>query len=279
MATFLQNSTLDRIIELLVIKATREITFICPDISMPESLLELLCSRAEEGIKVRLIYKQQRFVSRLYQLSKQPNLSVHISKNLNARCYSNESNVVMASRTLSRSDELEDMGVLLTRTNDQAAFLAACNKIRQITRDAHPLFNNSPEELARPPSISALSSVIYAAPRKETESPSARRYYEMANEPTLAGDQQSDPEQINTEELLTTEQLAEQLSIGKSEFKKQLVSEGWLIQRDKHFYMTAKAKLHGATSRMEKQGLIFLWPHHVGIGQSGEDIRPIRARP
>ena len=274
MATFLNDSDMDRIIELLILKAKREVTLICPNISMPEHLLTLLCERAEQGIKVSLVYRHQKFVSRLYSLTRLPNLSVFVSHNLNARCYCNESNVVMASRPLSSEVDSLDMGVLLTKSGDSAAFVSARSKIDDIKQAAEMLIHNTPETLAEPPSVSQLSSVFYASAEEPVESPSAIRYFAMANDPAINDaaaaavpsvpshqsaviESQSPSENVN---LLTTTELADHLKVTENALVSQLVADGFLIKQQQNYYMAACAKRLGAISRVVDNALVFMWP-------------------
>ena len=260
MATFLHDTTLDKVIELMIRKANREITFACPNISMPERLLTLLCERAAQGVHVRLVYRQQNFASRLYLLSKHPNVSVYFSKKLNARCYSNECNIVMASRTLDGTDDSEEMGVLLTRSNDSSAFIATRNKLKKIIDDAVAMFSNTPEELAKPPVVSVLSSVNYPAPEQPRESPSEQRYLAMAGDYSDELPQADHQEENEISNLLTTTELADFLKVDESALVSQLVADGFLIRQQDDYYMAARAKRLGATSRVCDGGLVFMWP-------------------
>jgi ribosomal protein L40E len=133
----------------LVCKAQRYLVFISPYIKMPPQLMVRLSDFASKGGKTTIVYgKEELKANTLEELSQIKNLDLKFLKDLHAKCFYNETHMVITSLNLhdySQNNNYE-MGILLKRDVDSSLFREAVEEASFIIRSAVPHETPKPVE-------------------------------------------------------------------------------------------------------------------------------------
>ncbi|WP_221801302.1 phospholipase D family protein [Oceanobacter mangrovi] len=256
MATFLNKTSIDRLTRTLIQKSARQLTLVSPYLQLEADMLDLITAKADQGLQVRLIYRNHQFLSQIYSLARHPNIAIYVSPKLNARCCCNESNIILSSRNLepSRDGQQHDMGILLTRSKDADAFSAACRDIMDILEHSEQLF-------AEKQATEQLSITTAVSER----TPSAEMYFALKNQKVQFASRPGFDNEADNDTLLETSAWSEMMKLDTDAVRQQLVNAGMLVESSGKLYMTARAKQQGARTRMGEDGLYFLWPSKLEL--------------
>lgn len=139
MAEFLRTAGISHHIEELIIKAQEKLVLISPYLKLTDNLLERLQEKDLENIEVILVYGKSELNDfekrKLYSLK---NLSLYFYKNLHAKCYYNESSLLITSMNLHEFSEKNnrEMGVLINKANDSEIYESAVQESNSIIKAA-----------------------------------------------------------------------------------------------------------------------------------------------
>jgi ribosomal protein S14 len=123
MATFLTTKSIAGEIDRLIRTADSRITLISPYLQVSEQFLDRLRSADRRGVQLRLVYGKNELKgeekAKLCELKK---VALYYSKDLHAKCFSNERSVIISTMNLYEYSELNnrEMGVLLTDADADA---------------------------------------------------------------------------------------------------------------------------------------------------------------
>ena len=139
MAVFLTTRGTTSEIEKIINNADDFIVLISPFIKIPDSLFQNLRAADQRNKRVTVVYgKKELEPNTIEQLNQLNNLRLYYSPHLHAKCYFNKSSMVVTSLNLYDFSEINnrEMGVLLTRENDEAAFNEAIREAAMIVETA-----------------------------------------------------------------------------------------------------------------------------------------------
>ncbi len=135
MAVFLTTRGTTSEIEKIINNATNGLVLISPFIKIPDSLFQNLRIADQRGVKITLVYGKKTLEPNITeQLNQLKNVKLYFLENLHAKCYFNEQSMVITSLNLYDFSEQNnrEMGVLVTRQNDEGVFTEAIIEAKMI---------------------------------------------------------------------------------------------------------------------------------------------------
>jgi len=135
MAKFLTTRRTTAEMEAIINDADRSIVLISPYIKIPDSLFQNLLAADKKGIRTTLIFGKSKLDPDVRkQLSRLQNVALYFLNNLHAKCYFNESQMVITSLNLYDYSEQNnrEMGILISRQEDKEAFNEAVREAQMI---------------------------------------------------------------------------------------------------------------------------------------------------
>lgn len=139
MAEFLRTSGISHYIEEIIIKAQEKLVIVSPYLKLSENLFERLKEKDTENIEVIFVYgKNELNEYEKRKLDSFKNLSLYFYKNLHAKCYYNESKMLITSMNLHEFSERNnrEMGVYIDKINDSEIFEEAEQESSSIIKAA-----------------------------------------------------------------------------------------------------------------------------------------------
>ncbi len=135
MAQFLTTSGVASKIEDIITGARSLVILISPYLQLSDTLFQRLRDAERKKTKVVMVYgKDDLKDDQRILLSQLTNLSIYYLPNLHAKCYFNESLMVITSMNLHQFSEKtnREMGILMSKDEDKEAFSAAVVESRSI---------------------------------------------------------------------------------------------------------------------------------------------------
>lgn len=154
MPQFLTTAGTSHIIEDIIIKAKSELVLITPYLKLSRILFERLTDANHRGVRIQLVYgKSELQSSERQQLNTLTNMELLYLGNLHAKCYFNESTLIVSSMNLYEFSEKNnrEMGIVLTRRDDGECFadaLAEAQSIINAARGGTPRTASPPTDVA-----------------------------------------------------------------------------------------------------------------------------------
>ena len=150
MAKFLTTQGTSYHIERLITGSKKKLVLVSPYLQLSKTFIERLCDAGNRGVNIHIIYGKDELKSNEKQsLSLMPNLSLYYFHNLHAKCYLNESEMVITSMNMYEFSEKNnrEMGVLILRKEDSEVYDDAILEIQSIIKSSEPkeLFKNKNE--------------------------------------------------------------------------------------------------------------------------------------
>lgn len=139
MADFLTTADIVAETEKIIKGAKEKLTLVSPYIQMSRTLVERLQDADERGVDTTLVYgkvdlnREQREM-----LGTLNGLSLYFSENLHAKCYFNETHMIIGSMNLYQFSERNnrEMGLLVTFGKDRKAYKGAVEEVESIIRSS-----------------------------------------------------------------------------------------------------------------------------------------------
>ena len=135
MPQFLTTSGTSHLIESIIIKAKTDLVLITPYLKLSRILFERLTEANNRNVRIRLVYgKSELHPNEKRQLEALTNLELLFLENLHAKCYLNESVLVVSSMNLYEFSEKNnrEMGIVLTKQEDVECFADALAEAHSI---------------------------------------------------------------------------------------------------------------------------------------------------
>lgn len=135
MAEFLTTKGISFQIENIIINSVSTLYLVSPYLKLTSYFYERLCDAEKKGVKIIIIYgKDELKPDQESKLAKLKNLELYFSKNLHAKCYSNESNMVITSMNMYDYSEQNnrEMGILIDKNIDNSIYAKALDEIISI---------------------------------------------------------------------------------------------------------------------------------------------------
>ncbi|MCC2548458.1 phospholipase D-like domain-containing protein [Hymenobacter sp. BT175] len=193
MPQFLTTSGTSHFIEEIIKKAKKELVLITPYLKLSRILSERLAEANQRGVHVKLVYgKSELKPSEKKQLDTFSNLSLLYLENLHAKCYYNESTLIVSSMNLYEFSEKNnrEMGIVLTRREDSTCFADALAEAQSIIAAARVVSEpKSAGEPTKGPTAAAAkefdyalkSRLVYELLKKLTSNPDQFTYETVAH--------------------------------------------------------------------------------------------------
>lgn len=152
MASFLITSQITSAIESIIIQAKKKLVIISPYIQISRTFAQRFQEAATRNVKITLIYgKNDLRESEVQILAGIHNLDIYFCENLHAKCYFNESTMVLTSMNLYNFSQVtnREMGLLIDHVIDKQVFeqaeaeaksLQNCSERRMIYQEDEPGF-------------------------------------------------------------------------------------------------------------------------------------------
>jgi len=158
MAEFLTTNGTSYHIENIIIDAKSKLMLVSPYLQISKTLYERLKDASDRSVAIKIIYgKDELKPNEKNSLSELKNLELFYFENLHAKCYFNETQMVITSMNMYQFSEKtnREMGVLIHRTSDKDLFEKAVNETLSILQSAEKI---RLERIERNPVIKAAKS-------------------------------------------------------------------------------------------------------------------------
>ncbi len=175
MAEFLTTQGTSYYIEDIIRNARNELVLISPFLQISKTLLERLKDADRQNVKIILIYgKDEMKPDEKKKLKELKNLSLYFFENLHAKCFFNETSMVITSMNMYEFSEKtnREMGVLIRAKGDEKVYSEAVKETRSIidsaTKDS--LTRNDFGRVAK-----EAKPILYSATKDDSRTPSRTR--------------------------------------------------------------------------------------------------------
>jgi len=145
MAEFLTTTDTSASIERIIRGADKKLMLISAYVIPRMIYMSRLKDAAARGVEITLIFGKRRMDDKVMALFKElDNLEIYYLDILHAKCFVNEKEAVVTSLNLLNGSEEKnrEMGVSLSATEDQKAYLDCVNEIRSILATAELIFTS-----------------------------------------------------------------------------------------------------------------------------------------
>ncbi|MFN7674805.1 phospholipase D family protein [Flavobacterium sp.] len=146
MAEFLTTSGTSHYIENIIIDAKTKLILVSPYLQISKTLQERLKDASNRNVRIKIIYgKDELKPNEKNSLSELKNLELYFSGNLHAKCYFNETKMVITSMNMYEFSEKNnrEMGVLIDLNVDKELFEKAENETLSIIQSAKKIRINN----------------------------------------------------------------------------------------------------------------------------------------
>lgn len=135
MAEFLTTSGISFHIENIIKTSKTSLYLFTPFLKLTKNFFERLKDASERGVIIQIFYGKDELNSEEKQkLSKLKNIQLYFSENLHAKCYFNESTMVITSMNMYEFSEKNnrEMGILVYKSSDPKIFQEAISEAKSI---------------------------------------------------------------------------------------------------------------------------------------------------
>lgn len=139
MAEFLTTSGTSHQLEQLIMNASKKLVLISPYLQLSKTLYERLKDASRKNVQIKIIYgKDALKPNEKNSLAELENLSLFFFENLHAKCYLNESKMIITSMNMYEFSEKtnREMGVLIDRNSDKEIYEKAIAEVKSIIDSA-----------------------------------------------------------------------------------------------------------------------------------------------
>lgn len=142
MAEFLTTSGTSYQIENIIIEAKTKLVLVSPYLQISKTFYERLKDASAKNVAIKLIYgKDELKPNERNSLADLKNIELFFFENLHAKCYFNESKMVITSMNMYEFSEKNnrEMGVLIDRISDRVLFDKAVNETLSIIQSSEQI--------------------------------------------------------------------------------------------------------------------------------------------
>jgi len=128
MAEFLTTAGTSHHIEDMIIEAKLNLHLVSPYLQLSKTLYERLKDASKRGVVIKIVYGKRDLALGVQNLlSELNNLELYFFENLHAKCYFNESEMVITSMNMYEFSEKtnREMGILISRNSDKEIYIKA----------------------------------------------------------------------------------------------------------------------------------------------------------
>ncbi|MDR0970189.1 MAG: phospholipase D family protein [Lentimicrobiaceae bacterium] len=135
MAEFLTTKGISYNLEKIIIEAKQDLLLVSPYLRISPIFFDRLKDASNRNVAIRIIYGKKELQSEEFKkLTELKNLKLFYLENLHAKCYSNETQMIITSMNMHEFSEVNnrEMGILIDRNNDKDIFDKAKEEVRSI---------------------------------------------------------------------------------------------------------------------------------------------------
>ena len=139
MAEFLTTNGTSYHIENVIINAKKKLVLVSPYLQISKTFFERLKDAVNKDVKIKIIYgKDELKPNEKNSLAELKNVELFYFENLHAKCYFNESEMVITSMNMYEFSEKNnrEMGVFITKSKDPKLFDDAVNETLSIIQSS-----------------------------------------------------------------------------------------------------------------------------------------------
>lgn len=139
MAEFLTTNGTSYHIENVIIGAKKKLVLVSPYLQISKTFFERLNDAANKNVEIKIIYgKDELKPNEKNSLAELKNIELFYFENLHAKCYFNESEMVITSMNMYEFSEKNnrEMGVFITKSKDLELFDKAVNETLSIIQSS-----------------------------------------------------------------------------------------------------------------------------------------------
>jgi hypothetical protein len=137
MAEFLTTRKVSSCLEDIIIEAKNQLILLSPFLQISKVLFERLKDASNRGVEILVVYgKDELKPNEKNSLAELKNLRLYYHENLHAKCYFNESKMIITSMNMYQFSENNnrEMGVLVDVKTDQALYKKAIDEAQSIVK-------------------------------------------------------------------------------------------------------------------------------------------------
>jgi phosphatidylserine/phosphatidylglycerophosphate/cardiolipin synthase-like enzyme len=239
MAKYLRTSSISAELENLIRDARKVLYIISPYLKLSDHVRELLNDKEREKVDVRIVFgKQELAPKEMAFLEGLKYVRLYFYKNLHAKCYLNESKMIISSMNLYEFSQQNnrEMGILIDTESEEDRRV-----YEDATKDIESMIHNSEE----------FSYV--KVPQKVLGS-------ENRSNPLKAVKDKSDFVKSNYK---TTKELSQETEISSRKINSVLVERKLMYRKDDDWFVTKKGKGFGGLEREGQYGQFVVWPEGI----------------
>lgn len=148
MAEFLTTNGTSYNIENIIIEAKKELILVSPYLQISKTFYERIKDASKKGVDIKIIFgKDELKPNERNSLAELNQVELYFFENLHAKCYFNESKMVITSMNMYEFSEKNnrEMGVLIDKTIDKELFEKAISETKSILQSSEqiPLWKNT----------------------------------------------------------------------------------------------------------------------------------------
>lgn len=135
MADFITTKEISSKIEDIIKKSKKKLVLVSPYLQISNIILERLKDASNRDVNIKIVYGKNNLNKFEYkQLSSLKNIDLFFYEQLHAKCYFNESKMIITSMNLYEYSEKNnrEMGILIDRISDKDIFDEAVNETKSI---------------------------------------------------------------------------------------------------------------------------------------------------
>lgn len=139
MAEFLTTNGTSYNIENIIIEAKSKLVLVSPYLQLSKTFFERLKDASARNVAIKIVFgKDELKPNERNSLAELSTIELFYFQNLHAKCYFNESKMVITSMNMYEFSEKNnrEMGVLVDRTNDKEMFEKAVNETHSIIQSS-----------------------------------------------------------------------------------------------------------------------------------------------
>jgi len=241
MAKYLRTSSISAELENLIRDARKELYIISPYLKLSDQVRELLNDKEREKVDVRIIFgKQELAPTEMAFLEDLKYVRLYFSKNLHAKCYLNESKMIIASMNLYEFSQVNnrEMGILIDTENEEDRKV-----YEDATKDIESIIHNSEDFSYVKAPQKVLQSENKPKPEKSTKSKT----------------------NFSKSDYKTTKELSQETELSSRKINSILVDKKLMYKKDDDWFATKKGKEFGGIEKEGQYGQFVIWPEEIKL--------------
>ncbi|WP_405199305.1 phospholipase D family protein [Christiangramia sp. LLG6405-1] len=246
MAKYLRTSSITAELENLIRDARKELYIISPYLKLSDHIKELLNDKEREKVDVRIIFgKQELAPTEMSYLEELKYVRLYFSKNLHAKCYLNESKMIIASMNLYEFSQQNnrEMGILIDIENEEDK-----NVYEDAAKDIESIIHNSEDfSYVKAPQKQFLKD------SKETKN----------TDKSFPKSDKFKKRDYSKSVYKTTKELSELTGISSRKINSSLKKNGFMFKKEDDWFATEKGEDFGGIQKEGQYGKFIVWPEEI----------------